>query len=477
MKSSKYKSIIIVCLLAFLPSKLFAQFENSGKVHVAEQSVYKANDKLYVHLKLDLTALFVKSNLAVDIIPVLTGEKGEKAFLPKLLVTGRDRHILYQRLPKKEKEGQREVRRNNKKEQISDYVVDIPYEKWMGNSSLALVLDLCGCGWDAIDSSQHEVVDIRIQDKVEFVPALAYIVPAKEMKIRQMEGSAYLDFPVNKTVIYPDYRNNPRELQKIISTIDTVRNDPNATIRAVTIKGYASPEGKYANNARLAEGRAAALLNYVKKLYHFDGVDLGVDSEPEDWAGLDSLVRISDMKAKNEILAVIRDASISDPDARNSKLQRIQGGTVYRELLQQYYPALRHSDYVVRYQIRDFTVEEAKALIFKDPKQLSLEEMYRVAETYEPGSAEFNEVFEIAVRMYPDDPVSNLNAACVKIESGNIAEAEKYLVKAGESPEALNARGLVALSKGDKDLALKLFLQAEQGGVKAASENLKKLKD
>ena len=86
----------------------------------------------------------------------------------------------------------------------------------------------------------------------------------------------------------------------------------------------------------------------------------------------------------------------------------MNGGASYRVLLRDIYPALRHSDYAVRYTIRSFTVEEARELIYSDPRQLSLNEMFRVAQTMEPGSDAYREVFEIAVRMYPEDPVSNL---------------------------------------------------------------------
>ena len=46
------------------------------------------------------------------------------------------------------------------------------------------------------------------------------------------------------------------ELRAIRETIESVRNDKYATITEVYIKGYASPEGTYANNAYLAENRA-----------------------------------------------------------------------------------------------------------------------------------------------------------------------------------------------------------------------------
>ena len=46
--------------------------------------------------------------------------------------------------------------------------------------------------------------------------------------------------------------------------------DRYATITEVWIKGFASPEGSYANNTYLAENRAKALRDYVKSLYRFE---------------------------------------------------------------------------------------------------------------------------------------------------------------------------------------------------------------
>ena len=136
-----------------------------------------------------------------------------------------------------------------------------------------------------------------------------------------------------------------------------------------------------------------------------------IDFEPEDWAGLEKRLQTIDVEAKDELLAVVRADEPKDLDKKEWKLRQVAGGAPYRYILQTVYPALRHSDYVVQYKIRNFTADEAKELLYSDPKQLSLNEMFQVAQTYEPGSDAFCEVFEIAVRMFPDDPVSNLNAA------------------------------------------------------------------
>lgn len=63
-----------------------------------------------------------------------------------------------------------------------------------------------------------------------------------------------------------------------------------------------------------------------------------------------------------------------------------------------------------------------------------------VAQTYEPGSKEFNEVMETAVRMFPDNETANLNAACTRLNAGDPDGAKPYLDKAGNGPDAQKAR-------------------------------------
>ena len=76
----------------------------------------------------------------------------------------------------------------------------------------------------------------------------------------------------------------------------------------------------------------------------------------------------------------------------------------YRYLLRECYPALRHTDYRITYTVRGYSdVDEIKAVMAKRPQNLSLNEFYLVAQTYESGSHEFAEVFETAARMFPDD--------------------------------------------------------------------------
>lgn len=142
----------------------------------------------------------------------------------------------------------------------------------------------------------------------------------KPSKSRSLSGSAFIDFPVNKTVIYPDYRRNTAELGRIEATIDSVRDDRDVTITSVWLKGYASPESPWTHNRMLAIGRTEALKKHIGQLYRFEEGIIQTDYEPEDWAGLRSYVERSNLTHRAEILALI-DSSL-EPDAKEAKIKR-----------------------------------------------------------------------------------------------------------------------------------------------------------
>ena len=51
------------------------------------------------------------------------------------------------------------------------------------------------------------------------------------------QGRAFIDFPVDRVELHPNYRKNPTELQKIIETINLVKNDKNTTITNIASFG------------------------------------------------------------------------------------------------------------------------------------------------------------------------------------------------------------------------------------------------
>ena len=214
---------------------------------------------------------------------------------------------------------------------------------------------------------------------------MPYLRPAAEArKDRSVQGRAYIEFPVNKTTLYPEYRNNPTELAKIVETIRVVKEDKNTKISGIVIHGFASPESPYDHNAWLAEHRAATLKDHVRKMLDIDNSLFRVGYTAEDWKGLREYVAASSLPHRDEILQVVDDSRL-DPDTREWRI-KLRWPDDYRIMLDECYPTLRHSDYVVNYTVKAFSVDETREVMKTNPKLLSLEEMFLLAQTYEPGS-------------------------------------------------------------------------------------------
>lgn len=468
---------ILFCLLPVLGGKAQTLYKN--QVRIEKESITRSDDnRLTINMDIVLQEnLKLTSNHVATLTPFLE-ENGKKKILPSIVVYGRKRDIVNQRNNVKPENTYTVIRRERNEEQKVNYLVQMPFEAWMRTADMKLNVDVCGC-CDLLEENSGELITQLNISPLKILPTIAYITPQAEgVKHRAVEGSAYLDFPVNKYIIYPEYRRNTVELAKIRATIDTVRNDNTTTLTGIKIHGYASPEGSYANNTRLAKNRTQALVDYVTSYYNFDKNLITSESTPEDWEGFRKFVAASSMDKKDEILRLMDDESINI-DKKERDIAKLVGPQGYQFILNECYPALRHSDYTVNYTVRGFNLEESKEIINRRPQLLSLQEIYLVAQSYEPGSEEFNHSFRVAATMFPDDPIANLNAGAMEIQKGgDMTIAKKHLAKADQkAPETLNNLGVIAMLEGDLDVAEKYFNAAKAAGLSTqADANLKELK-
>lgn len=427
---------------------------------------------LAIDMLLDLRKLNVDANRAVLLTPRLVNGT-DSVDLPSVGVYGRRRYYFYQRNGGEMLSGNGETsfRASQKPDSIA-YDKLLPYQDWMNGARLSLHRSDYGCCHKLL-ARQYGLLG-RHSETVRFFPELVYVTPgAEKVKSRSLEGSAFIDFPVNKTTIHPDYRRNGIELGKIRATIDSVGSDRDITITQVWLKGYASPESPYEHNRDLAIGRTAALKDYIRQLYNFPAGTIATDYEPEDWAGLRRFVEQSDINHRDEILAIIDSDRL--PDNKEWALKSTYPDE-YRFLLNECYPALRHTDYRISYNIRSYSdVDEIEQIMYTRPQKLSLNEFYLVAQKYEPGTDGFTEVFETAVRMYPADEAANLNAANAAMRRGDNTAAGRYLAKAGNSPEAVYARGALAIRMEDYDTARRYLREAMELGISQAELTLDEL--
>jgi outer membrane protein OmpA-like peptidoglycan-associated protein len=476
----KYSIFMLTCAALMAPAVAAAQTKCALPKGIQAENVKagftRSGKSVGLDMTINLESLKIGKNQRVVLRPMLCGtESPDTIRFTPIVINGRNAAITYQRNGSETVGGAMVVNASSASERKVSYKARAPFEEWMNDSKLYVVEDVCGCGKTTAGSLQNlDPLAAITPQTVTAEMTVSYKVPAVEaVKERKESGSAYVAFPVNQTVIRPTYFSNEIELNKILNTIEVVRSDSHISIEQITIHGYASPEGTYSQNAQLASGRSQALTAYVASISGVSRGKFRTESTPEDWDGLTKYLQESSMASAPAIIAIINGEA--DPDKRES-LIRQRYPADYQRLLTEVYPALRHSDYTVRYTVRPFTLQEMREYINTHPQYLSLDEYFTLANSYTDSPAERAKVLYKAAAMFPDDATAQLNAACVALENGENAAAERYLLSAGSSAEADNARGIVEMRNGNTDAARRLLDAAAAAGCKEAAANAAALK-
>ena len=488
MKRNIQFIVLVLAALCLNTEEAFAQNRSySGDIGIEPVRLEQSGDFLYIDMNFILKDVKVRTAHGVDFIPQLVAPANTYN-LPKVSVKGKDEYLAYERRlslmsPKEKRKHVAPylVKKSNKRTNDTiRYRYVLPYESWMADAKLNVQRDECGCGESTLMSVQPVIDQVtleRILSPYIVNPHFAYVEPKVEVvKSREIQAECFLDFEVNKINIRPEYMNNPRELAKIRVMIDDLKLDPSIKVNRLDIIGYASPEGTLATNKRLSEGRAMALRDYLASRYDFPRNQYHIIFGGENWDGLIDALETLDMDYKNEVLDIIQDIPIEK--GRETKLMQLRGGVPYRYLLKNVFPSLRVAICKVNYDIKNFNVDEAKEVIKRRPQNLSLNEMFLVANTYPKGSQEFIDVFETAVRMYPDSEIANMNAATAALSRNDLISAERYLKKMESQeywPEYNNAMGILTLLKGDYELAEEYLNKARELGLDVATDNLEDL--
>lgn len=438
--------------------------------------VNRAGRNMNVSMDVDLTKVSIPGNKAYLLTPVLV-KGGNSVELPAIGLYSRGSFLQYLRNGSKLSSGETMTYSVKNMPSSISYDTTVPYENWMNGCELVLRQEQYGCAnCKEIASTSDKLGGFRIKT-FTFSPDFVFARPEAEVtKSRSISGQAFVDFAQGKTNVNPDYHSNARELAKIRATIDSVRKDKDVTINRIYIKGFASPEGKYSLNEKLASGRTTAIKDYVRNLYSLSNNMFKTDFVPENWEGLRDYVENSDLPHRKKILSLIDDEdTYKDLDAKEWKIKSTYPDD-YEEILENCYPYLRRTDYKVDYTIRSYaSAEEVEEVLKTRPSNLSLEEFYLAAQNYTPGDEDFNKTFITAARVYPDDPTANINAAMAEMQEGNLDAARRYLKKAGNSGLASYAKGLYAALTEDFDEAWDYFRQARSAGVREAQDALDQL--
>ena len=168
-------------------------------------------------------------------------------------------------------------------------------------------------------------------------------------KYLTVEDRNYIQFFVGDTRVVDTLGDNWRQLDKITGLMRQIVEQQEFWVDTITLTAASSPEGAYAFNDRLSQGRAAALKRYLVRRYG-KSIDtmLSVQWVAEDWAELTNRIRTDrEIINRDAILELI--AAEKNPDRREQAI-RLRFPKEYAYIRSVIYPQLRAVNF--RYNLR-----------------------------------------------------------------------------------------------------------------------------
>ncbi len=255
-----------------------------------------------------------------------------------------------------------------------DYSTTLAWQPWMDGADLAAEMLTMGCcSYNVLNGMtlaenlslpapkpEPVIVEPVLTTGERLAEAHTFIAPYSDFE-KLAPGQLFDDDRENTLIVYfrqgkydidPKFEANGKSLDEMITSIRTLQTSPDSRVRAVVIAGFASPEGTFAFNDRLAFDRAASVKNYIRDYTGLPDDAIMLYNGSEDWRGLKILVEQSDMPSKERVLEIIDTVPVWDPATgrgREEELMRIDGGRPYRYMYQNFFPLLRNAAYIKIY--------------------------------------------------------------------------------------------------------------------------------
>ena len=206
----------------------------------------------------------------------------------------------------------------------------------------------------AVDDSAYclppsDTLSYVVSSMISFVDT----VPRYRIKVIDkfvtVEDRNYIQFFVGDTRVVDTLGDNRRQLDKITGLMRQIVEQQEFWVDTITLTAASSPEGAYAFNDRLSQGRAAALKRYLVRRYG-KSIDtmLIVRWAAEDWTELTNRIRTDrEIGNRDAILELI--AEEKNPDRREQAIRQ-QFSKEYAYIRSVIYPQLRAVNF--RYNLR-----------------------------------------------------------------------------------------------------------------------------
>ena len=271
-------------------------------------------------------------------------------------------------------------------------------------------------------------------------PVLAHISLYKPYDrtriLRRDKNALYVHFPLAKSVLHTEFRENKSVLERIVDITRQIMADTTSSVKVIQIIGLASIEGPIPGNEKLATNRALALQHYVQDQLQIPDSLFDTVGGGEAWAEFTDQLQERVAAESPQMAAELQQAldiiaSEDDLNVRERKLKRMNGGRTWNYIKEHILSDQRNSGYIRIYY--DY-VPDTNAKVINEASEL-------------------------------------LTTDCSDCHH----EALRLLLTVRSDERALNALGTAYWLCGQQQEALDCFRRAAANGNADAKENLRQL--
>ncbi len=261
-----------------------------------------------------------------------------------------------------------------------------------------------------------------------------------------------------------DVKNSELKSQSIKdfqNALDEIKNNERKTLKGTEVVAYASPDGGKDLNAKLSDRRSkTADKAWGKVVKGHEASDPDVKSVGQDWDGFQKLVSESDIQDKDLILRVLN--MYSDPAVRESEIKNMS--EIYTSLKDSVLPELRRARFIANVEYKNYTADELKQLVDENEDVLDEEALLRAA-TLVKDNGKKEDLYKKAVEKF-NSQRAQYNLGVLYLNEGNLDKAEDAFAKVdgADDQDLNNAKGVIALRKGDVKTAAKYFAKGGDKG-------------
>ncbi len=270
-------------------------------------------------------------------------------------------------------------------------------------------------------------------------------------RVRAQRVEANIKFLVNQANLRKSELKNGsvKEFVEMLKRINADREGLN--LKNVEVAAYASPEGGFKFNDKLAGKRQSVSEAYVDKQLKaakLGGANVDAHYTAQDWDGFKRLVQASNIQDKDVILRVLE--MYKDPAEREQQIRNMSAG--FRELADGILPELRRSRLIINYETVGRSDEQIKEQYKADAAQLSADELLYAA-TLTNDANEKEAIYKKAAECYDKDYRAYNNLAVMAFNKGDENAAKSYVKQAfakdQKAPEGYANLALIALRNGN----------------------------